>query len=100
MNIVGKDNIIEALGIGSLPDDKKIELLEKCAELVQQRLLLRLVKSLSESKREQFTQVLDSGDQKRLEGFLAQEAPDFLDWVTEETEQVKQRLLDLEGLDL
>lgn len=87
-----EQNIIRLLGIESLPDERKIALVEKITDLVQKRLLLRLLESMSEELRVEFEQLLDQADQPALQAFLQKNAPDFGAWVNEEVLKVKQEL--------
>jgi hypothetical protein len=90
-----EQNLIKALGIESLPDDQKIRILEQCVQVVEQRLLLRLMKSLDDPKRNELNEILASRNNQALEQFTAREAPDFIDWIKEETERVRADLKSL-----
>lgn len=94
MNVVD-ENIIKVLGIEKLPDEQKVRILEKSAKLVEQRLLLRLMKSVSDVKRDQLNEILSADRKEELNAFIQQEAPDFFNWVLDETTQLKQELKDL-----
>lgn len=82
-------NIIEILGIGSMPDGEKIALVERMAELVERRVILRLAESMTQD---------DLAELEKLSEFSAEEAAAFLKEknphlekiVVEEIETVKQ----------
>jgi succinate dehydrogenase flavin-adding protein (antitoxin of CptAB toxin-antitoxin module) len=95
--IVAQQNIIGILGIESLPDERKIAILEKATDLVQKRLMLRILDSLSEEQQEAFGKLLDSEDQEGVNRFLAENVPAFSDWIQEEVYRLKEELADLAG---
>jgi hypothetical protein len=82
-------NIITALGIENLPDDKKVVLIDRIAAVVEQRVALRLMKKLDEAAYKKF-ESLTEGD--RI-GFLAQVFPDLEAVVREEVATIKGELM-------
>jgi hypothetical protein len=99
MNVVKQkleeQNLLDLLGITSLPEEQKLRILSQSVELIEQRLLLRLQKSLPDQKREELSSVMGSGDPVAANAFITENAPDFLDWMIDETNQLKQELSDL-----
>ena len=93
-------NLIKALGIESLSDEKKAVILERATILVEQRLMLRLMEHLSLEKQEELAQVLAENSKDKLNEFIVDAAPNFLDWVEEETNQLKDELSGLGELEL
>ncbi len=94
------ENIIKALGIQSLPDEQKARILDQSATMVEQRLLLRLMKSLTDAKRDQLNKILTTEDRAQLDEFIAQEAPNFGEWVLEETTAIRDELKSLSNEDI
>jgi hypothetical protein len=92
---VEKENIINILGIASLPDEEKVQIVDQVSELVQKRLLLRIADSLTEEKKEGLMQLIDSGDEIGLTNFLLHNCPQFNDWLAEELNKVKQEMSSL-----
>jgi hypothetical protein len=88
------DNLIKALGIEHLPDAQKIKLLENSAALIQQRLMIRLMKQLSDDKREKLVKLANSKSHE-IENFVLDHVPDFYFWVEEETTKLKDELKDV-----
>ena len=88
--IVDDENIIKLLGIESLPDERKTALVERISELVQKRLLLRLLDSLVGSDQDELKILLDRGDQAALQGFLVNKAPDLATWAADEVIKIKK----------
>jgi hypothetical protein len=89
---VDQKNIISILGIESLPDERKVQVVEKVADLVQKRLLVRILDSLDVKEYQEFTRVLDSNDSGRLEDFIVRNCPQMHEWLNEEISSVKQEL--------
>jgi hypothetical protein len=85
-------NIIKALGIETLSDEEKAKILDQSATMIEQRLLLRLMKSLDDGRRDELNQILSTDDKSQLDEFIFKQAPDFADWVVEETEALKKEL--------
>lgn len=94
MNIpVDKENIINLLGIQSLPEERRNELVSRMATLVQKRLVLRLFESLDMPSQERLKELLDSEDAEPLKQFLVDKAPDLSDWLEQEVLALKSELL-------
>ena len=51
-------NIIEALGLESLPDERKMKMVEMMATVVQKRLMLRVMEGMSEEDKDSFEKIL------------------------------------------
>lgn len=86
------ENIIAILGIQNLPDEQKVGIVEKVSELVQKRLLARILESLPPADKEEFMSVLQGQDQQPLNAFMDARVPNFLEWLQEEVRQVKNEL--------
>lgn len=92
-------NIFKALGIENLPNEQKARILDGSAELLQQRLILRLMESIPEAKRDRLNEILAAENTPGLEEFILQEAPDFGSWMIEESEKLRTQLMDLSEID-
>ena len=86
-------NIIELLGVESLPLEKRHEIVESVAELVEARVRNRILESLDESKQSELNPILRTGDSEALGKFLVDNGINYLQLMEEETERVKQELL-------
>ncbi len=53
-----KQNIISALGIDSLPDEEKAALIDQMGELVEKRVVLRLMQELPKEAHEEFEKLM------------------------------------------
>jgi len=85
-----RQNIMTALDLESLPDDKKVALLDKMAQLVERRLALRLVEVLSEEDHEEFEGLKD--DPTKAD-FLGQKISNLEEMIQAEVVNVKQELV-------
>ncbi|MBI2355661.1 MAG: hypothetical protein HYV13_00455 [Candidatus Doudnabacteria bacterium] len=92
---IDDQNIINVLGIQSLPEEQKISLLEKISELVEKRLLVRVLNSFSEQKKKEFEDLLDTENQEAVNVFLGKNAPEIGAWLNEELVKVKQEMAGL-----
>ena len=76
-------NILEDLGLLDLPEERKAELLDKMSDLIQKRVLLRIVKMLSDKDKNDLDKVLEKGDAVQIQDFLMSKVPN-LDEITQE----------------
>lgn len=88
-------NLIKILGIESLPDERKLDLVEKVSALVEKRIVLRFINSLDGQKRKDFENLLDSENSEAIGLFLEQNAEDLPQWITDETSRIKQEMANL-----
>ena len=87
-----KQNIISALGISSLPDDKKVALIDKMAELVEKRIILRLMQELPKKSHQEFEKIADEDDKAKME-FLQKSFPNLAEIIQEEVVKVKKEVI-------
>jgi hypothetical protein len=88
-----QSNIIKLLGLESLPDERKIELLDKVTELVQKRILIRVAQPLSMEDRTKLLELAQGEKQEELNEFVAQKAPNMDMIIEEEVILVKQEMV-------
>ncbi|MEK9152593.1 MAG: hypothetical protein AAB692_04460 [Patescibacteria group bacterium] len=62
-------NIFAAMGLEGLPPERKAAMLEKMAELVEKRFLLKVMDSLTDSDLEQVAKLADKADE--MWGYIA-----------------------------
>lgn len=87
-----KQNIISALGIGLLPDEKKADLIEKMAELAEKRIILRLMRELPEKEHREFEKIAENDNRAKME-FLQRKFPDLAEIIQQEIIKVKKELI-------
>ena len=87
-----EQNVIALLGLSNLLMASAM-LLDKMTNIIGQRLILRVLDSLAEDKREDFKKLIDSGEESDVQDFLLVNAPLFLDWMAEETVKLKEEMI-------
>ena len=88
-------NIFTLLGLDSLPDDRKQELLDKMTELVQKRLSLRMLNSLSATDASALEDMLKnrSMEDPDVASFFISRMPNLEEVLKEEIVGLKQELV-------
>jgi hypothetical protein len=88
-----KENIIAQLGLQELPEDKRAELLDQMAQLVERRVMLRLIDQLSEDDVAAIAELEERPEE--LLAFMAKKVPDISVLISEEAEKVKAEARDV-----
>ena len=91
--IMLEQNIIAALGLASLPDERKAALFDKMAQLVEKNLLVRIMEGLSEVDAKEFEAVAKGTDEEKVK-FLMDKYPNFAEMMQEEIVNVKKAVLE------
>jgi hypothetical protein len=89
---LNKENIIKILGIESLPEERKVQIVNQATELVLKRLMIRMLETLDEVKQKEFATVLEKGEQQGIAGFIQTNVPNFPQWMSEELQKIKEDL--------
>lgn len=82
-----KQNVVAQLGLQELPEDKRMELLDQMAQLVERRVMLRLIDQLSEDDIAAIAELEEKPSE--LLAFMAKSVPDITAIIAEEAEKVK-----------
>lgn len=90
-----EQNIIQLLGIASLPEEEKAKLIERMARLVERRLILRLAKDLSDADMKAVEALSEKGDSDAAAAFLAERFPKLEEMVREEIQAVKREAVEV-----
>jgi len=85
------DNIIKLLGIESLPEERRVEMLNRMTELVQKRVILRLMENLTEADAAQAEKLADRPEE--LLTFMASKSGNINDIIADETLKLKNELV-------
>lgn len=86
-------NLIELLEIEDFPEEKKYEIIEKSVDLVQKRVFLRVLKTLSAEKKDELLKLLEQeGKPDERMTFLEKHCPNFFEWLEEEIVKVKAEM--------
>lgn len=86
-------DLIVALGMEAEPDEEKAAFLGEVTKTLQKALFLRIHQSLDETKKQEFSQALETGDITTMNSFLEANVPNYEDLVREETVKLKRALL-------
>lgn len=89
---IADQNIIKVLGLEALPDERKIALIEKISEVVQKRLLLRILEALPRQSQLTFKGILDRDSESETAEFLKKNVPELAEWTLQEVSKVKEEL--------
>jgi succinate dehydrogenase flavin-adding protein (antitoxin of CptAB toxin-antitoxin module) len=92
-------NIIEVLGLESLPDEQKIKMVQQMTDLAQKRIMLRIMEHLSEKEKDEFEKILGGPDVDLAAAeFIQNKVPNFDEMIKEEIVKVKQELIEKFGV--
>jgi ElaB/YqjD/DUF883 family membrane-anchored ribosome-binding protein len=88
-------NIIEELGLETLPEEQKITLLEQMTTLVQKRVMLRIMEVLTEVEKDEFEKLLEEKGEDAIEiaNFLREKIPNLDELVKEEIVKLKKEVI-------
>lgn len=92
-----EQSIITTLGLENLPLDEKAVIINKLSELVQHRLIGRVLTQLEDKMLEQFSEIVESNDSNAINVFFEKHVPNFPDMVIEETIRVKKEMAEMRG---
>lgn len=86
-------NIINALKLENLPDLEKAELLNEMSQLVQDRVISRMVKDLAETDVQEFNEIKEDDQEGQL-NFLENKFPNLLNIINEEIKVVRKESIE------
>ncbi len=92
INNVLREHIITLLNLDDLPESQRAMLLDKMVDVVNGRLLLRVLDFLDANLREEFEKAMESDDGSELENFLTTKVPNFIDMISDETIKLKTEM--------
>ena len=81
--------IIDELGIGSLPEDKRDEMIAEIGAIIYQAVLMRVVPLLSPEEQSQFDALADEDNPQKLLDWLQSTVEDFNVIVADELAKFK-----------
>ena len=95
MNQENKLNkIFEELKIENLSDEEKTDFLARAGELLQKRILLRIIDSMNEREQEEFEKFLEEEtSQEKINQYLEEKVPNLEEIIKEETEAMRKDIL-------
>lgn len=87
-----EENIISLLGIESLPDGEKVEILQKMTDLVQKRITLHILEKLSPEEQVAFVNADQKNDDEKVKDILESNNIDMLKVAEKEISKLKKEL--------
>lgn len=87
-------NLINLLGLELLPEDKKMEILERAMELVEKRVMLRVLDELKAKDQKAAEEAAKNG---KMLDFIQTLVPNLAQIIAEEAARVKIELMDAQG---
>ena len=86
-------NIIDLLGLQALPETRKQELLAQMAQVIQDRILDRMIEAMSADQRKEFDAILDADPEpEKVDTFLKTAVPGYEQIAAEEATKFKQEM--------
>lgn len=88
------EDLITELGLGDLPEEKKMELVIKWGNIVQKDVMMRVLTELSENDKEELDKMLvgNTDNYEEIYKFLEKKLPNLDDIVKEEIENFRQEM--------
>lgn len=94
-------SIINILGIERLPLADQFEILTQVSELVQRRLMLRILEELDDEAVKVFSDLIDNKQEEKIIEYVEEHIPNFYQILEQEVMQVKKELKEMvDGLDV
>lgn len=94
MDYLSKD-IFELMNAKDIPEEKRIEILNKMLETVQQRVIVRVLDQLSDQDYEELKEILVSKDEKRFDDFYDKTGIKLVEIYAEESLLYKIEIVNL-----
>jgi len=83
-------NIIEILGISSLPPEEQKEAMEKLGAIVYQEVMLRVLDDMNDADKSAFESLIEKNpDPEAMFAFLKEKVPNIEEIVKEEAESIR-----------
>jgi len=89
-----KKNIIVELGLEALPKDRQLNLLSRMSDLIQKRVLLHVIQSLSVADKEEFDKLLGKENEQTIFRFLIAKVPNIDEITDEEVIKFKEEVVE------
>ncbi len=93
---VAQIDLVKELGINELPQDQKKEMLAQMSEIIQQRIVLKIVDELPEDKKEEFANIINASSENPsiIDEFLQKNLPNVEELVLGEIGKYKKEMLE------
>ncbi|HET9850225.1 MAG TPA: DUF5663 domain-containing protein [Candidatus Saccharimonadales bacterium] len=83
------DNLLQELGLGSLPPDEKNKMLAHIYETLELRVGMRLAEKMTDAQLDEFEAFIDKNDEEGALHWLETNFPNYKDTVAEELNKLK-----------
>lgn len=89
-------DLVKELGIDKLPQPQKEEMLSQISEIIQQRVVLRIVEELPEDKKDDFANVVNESTEKpdAVDQFLGENLPNLEEIILDEIGKYKTEMME------
>lgn len=86
------DNFLQDIGLGSLPQDQKVQMLRDIYETLELRVGMRLAEQMSDEQLDEFEALIDKKDDPAALAWLETNFPNYKQVVAEELEKLKTEI--------
>lgn len=88
-----EQNVMAALGLINLPEERKVALIEKMTELVEKNLIVRILQGLTDEDAQEFEKIINGTEEEKVK-FIQAKFPNFAEMMQEEIVKVKQAVIE------
>lgn len=93
-NII-EQSIIKTLGLEHLGLADRMKITNQLIQIVQRRIMVRVVKDLSDEALQEYMDMTEKGDVPRMSEFIEAHIPNYYDMIIEETLRLKEEMNDV-----
>ncbi len=86
-------DLFKELGLENIPAEQKMALGEEMIKTVWQMILVRILETLSDEKKDKLYDLMNAGEPEAVNEYLKAEIPDYDNLVQEEIAKYKQMLV-------
>lgn len=87
------DTLLSDMGVGDLPEEERVEFVEKIGELVNKRIINLVLVYLPEDKEEEFNRLAEGEDQGKLFDFILTAVPGIEEKISNELVAIRSDLV-------
>lgn len=92
-NTILQQTIVDELGLGDLPEERKAQILVDLLELVLKRLYMETMDKLTKEEQQELMNMLEEkADQEKIESFLRSKITDYDEFVKKVVSELKDEL--------
>lgn len=87
-----KETLIQKLKLENLSNGEKLEIIDKAADVVLDKVLLRIMNELTDEEAKEMNELFESGEEEKIAQVLYKKFPNINDIFDEEIEKTKEDL--------